>query len=202
MSYKGPSLVITAGKPAALTIDRSGDAPGRSDRFLRPRRPHHLASAAPLPASWAATVRVLVFGGSRSPRRECVGRVLWPGHRVPQGVCGPFLDILRVPASRPQEPPRFSTDIASWSTGNRYTCGLGDVGAAGVIRPVSARSGRAAPAAAPVAGRAGGRGVDAVWMRFRGRGNRRRALIGMSYKGPSAGEHLGQARGPLLDRYW
>jgi hypothetical protein len=105
MSYKGPSLAITAGKPATLTIDRSGDAPGRSDRLLRPRRPHHLASAAPLPASWAATVRVLVFGGSRSPRRECVGRVLWPGGQVPQGVCEPFLDILRVPASRPQDCP-------------------------------------------------------------------------------------------------
>ncbi len=73
----------------------TGDAPDRSSRLLRPRRPRHLASAAPLPASWAATVWIFVSGRSRSPRRECVRRVLGPGGPGPQGLSDTFFRHTR-----------------------------------------------------------------------------------------------------------
>jgi hypothetical protein len=101
----------------------TGDAPDRSSRILRPRRPRHLASAAPLPASWAATVRIFVSGRSRSPRRECVRRVLWPGSPAPQGLCATFSDIPRFPACRPQPTPSWSTDRPGPSTGEPPICG-------------------------------------------------------------------------------
>ena len=101
----------------------TGDAPDRSSRLLRPRWPRHLASAVPLPASWAATVWIFVSGRSRSPRRKCVRRVLRPGSPAPQGFPEISSDILGFPACRPQPGRPRSTDRPLPSTGFGPTCG-------------------------------------------------------------------------------
>ena len=148
----------------------------------------------PLPASWAATVWIFVSDRSRSPRRKCVGRVLRAGSPVPQGFSGPFLDILRVPACRPQDGSTSSTDIGPSSTGTARPVDLaGRLGAATV--PHQQRGPRRSAVPRPRAGPVGSAAEPASLATRRGNG--RRALIGMSYKGPSAGERPGQARGPL-----
>ncbi len=125
-------------------------------------------------------------------------RVLRAGSPVPQGFSGPFLDILRVPACRPQGGSSSSTEIGPSSTANCSACGL--------RRPPSAQ-----PAAPRRSRRHPRRSRGSRWSASLGSrrsigsrrgepgvpGNGRRALVGMSYKGPSAGERLGQARGPL-----
>ena len=127
MSYKGPS----AGEPPRASPRPSpstgtGDAPDRSSRLLRPRRPRHLASAAPLPASWAATVRIFVSDRSRSPRRECVRRVLWPGTPSPTRgfatLFSTYLGFRRVvhsgdPASSTDRPLLHRNRSDLWTTG-------------------------------------------------------------------------------------
>ena len=85
-----------------LAIDRSGDAPGRSSHRLRPRQPSSPGSRDDRPASWPSVVRIFVSDRSRSPRRECVRRVLCPTTPAPQGPSATISQILRFPARRPQ----------------------------------------------------------------------------------------------------
>jgi hypothetical protein len=111
MSYKGPSTgEQLRPKPSPLTTTGTGDAPGRSSRFLRPRRPRHLATAAPPRQAAEDLYGIFVSDRSRSPRGERVGRVLRGTTPRRQGLSQNFFHILRVPASPPQQRPRHSTE--------------------------------------------------------------------------------------------